>query len=188
MALVQIIVGSVREKRVGRKVAEWFMETGADRDDLELELVDLKDIDLPMFNEPNHPKSGNYVHDYTKAWSETVARADGYVFVTPEYNHSFPPALKNAIDYLNNEWQYKPAGFVSYGGVAAGTRAVQALKPVLACFQMAFIFENVHIPFVGSLFDEEGNFNPPDGLNDSARTLHDRMAFWVRQQASLREG
>ncbi|MEO4040846.1 NAD(P)H-dependent oxidoreductase [Hoeflea sp. CAU 1731] len=187
MALVQIVVGSVREKRIGRKVADWFMETGAGRDDFELELVDLKEVNLPLFDEPNHPRFANYVHDHTKAWSETVARADGFVFVTPEYNHSFPPALKNAIDYLSQEWKFKPAGFVSYGGVAAGTRAVQALKPVLACFQMPLVLENVHIPFVGSLFNQDGAFVPPDGLDDAARLLHDRMAFWIEQQAGLRE-
>jgi NAD(P)H-dependent FMN reductase len=185
MAKVQIIVGSIRDNRVGRKVADWFYDIGLNRKDFDLELVDLREVDLPMFNEPNHPRFGNYVYEHTKAWSARVASADAYVFVTPEYNHSFPSALKNALDYLSAKLRFKTAGFVSYGGVAAGTRAVQALKPVLSCFQMAMVLEQVNIPFVGALFNEDGEFKPPQASVDAANVLYDRLGFWIEHQAPL---
>ena len=115
-----IIISSTRPGRIGLPVANWFLEQAAAHGGFELELVDLYELDLPLLDEPNHPRLRQYTKEHTRAWSETVDGADAVVFVTAEYNHSFTAALKNAIDYLHNEWRHKPLGFVSYGGVAAG--------------------------------------------------------------------
>ncbi len=188
MPLIQVIVASTREGRIGRHVADWVVEVGRARGGAEIELVDLKDVALPMFDEAKHPRLGQYAHEHTKRWSASVSRADGFVFVTPEYNHSFPASLKNAIDYLHNEWQFKPVGFVSYGGVAAGTRAVQALKPVLAALQMVPVLEGVNIPFVHANLGADGRFNAPDGLADATKLMFERTEFWIDRQASLYHG
>lgn len=183
--IVQIFVCSTREKRIGLPIGQWVEALARKRDDIEVELIDLKEINLPMFDEPHHPRLGKYEHEHTKRWSAVVSRADGFVFVTPEYNHSFPASLKNAIDYLNAEWKFKPVAFVSYGGVAAGTRAVQALKPVLACFHMMPLFEAVNIPFVHALFEHAGKFRPEPGLEEAANTMLDKLVFWMRHQMPL---
>ncbi|RST86731.1 NADPH-dependent oxidoreductase [Aquibium carbonis] len=188
MPIIQIVVASTREGRIGRSVADWVFEVGRERGGAEIELVDLKDVALPMFDEPNHPRLGQYMNDHTKRWSAKVAGADAFIFVTPEYNHSFPASLKNAIDYLHNEWLYKPVGFVSYGGVAAGTRAVQALKPVLAALQMIPVLEGVSIPFVHTNLGADGRFNAPDGLADATKLMFARTEFWIARQASLYQG
>lgn len=187
MSIVQIIVASTRQNRVGGSIGRWADEQARRHGSFEVELIDLRDIALPLFDEPRHPRFGEYEHDHTKHWSETVRRADAFVFVTPEYNHSFPASLKNAIDYLNAEWKFKPAGFVSYGGVAAGTRAVTALEPVLNCFQMKPLMEAVNIPFVSSLIDDEKRFNPPDGLVKAMEIMLGRLEYWIARQSPLYE-
>src|SRR5690606_6014283 len=128
---LQIIVSSTRPGRIGLPIAEWFASEATAHDTFEVDFADLAEIGLPLLDEPHHPRLGNYQHDHTKAWSERVAAADAFALVTPEYNHGFPAPLKNALDFLYREWNHKPVGFVSYGGVAAGTRAVALLKPVL---------------------------------------------------------
>ena len=174
--ILQIIIASTRPGRVGLPVAEWFRERAVEHGGFEVELVDLAEVDLPFMNEPNHPRLRQYVHAHTKEWSATVDRADAFVFVTPEYNHGFNAVLKNAIDYLHQEWQNKPVGFVSYGGVAAGTRAMQMLKPVVAALRMTPVVEAVNIPFVAKLLDGEGRLRPTDMMNQSADALLAELA------------
>src|SRR5947209_7654159 len=120
---LEIIIASTRPGRVGLPVAQWFYQRAVAHGGFEVELVDLAEINLPFMDEPKHPRLRQYVHQHTRDWSAKVDSADAFVFVTPEYNFSFNAVLKNALDYLHWEWQYKPAGFVSYGGVSAGTRA-----------------------------------------------------------------
>lgn len=131
MSHVMIVVGSVRPGRIGLPIAEWVRsrveEAGHDVD-----FVDLKELALPFLDEPSHPIKRDYQHAHTRAWSARVDAADALIFVTPEYNHSYSPALKNAIDYLYSEWQAKPVGFVSYGGQAGGLRGVNSIEPVLS--------------------------------------------------------
>ncbi len=134
--LLQVIIGSTRPGRVGPAIAQWFTERAETHGAFEIEVVDLAEVNLPLFNEPNHPVTRQYTFDYTRQWSETINRADAYVFVIPEYNHSLNAATKNAIDYLHHEWRFKPAGIVCYGGGAMGTRAAQHLKPVLAALRV----------------------------------------------------
>jgi len=185
MTLVHIIVASTRENRVGRIIGDWVLEAARAAGRFDVELIDLKEVGLPLFDEPNHPRLGQYQHDHTKRWSATVARADGFVFVTPEYNHSYPASLKNALDYLSNEWKYKPVGFVSYGGAAAGTRAITALEPVVNCFEMKPLLEAVAIPFVGTLIDAERRFTPSEPITKSAQTLIERLDYWIERQRPL---
>ncbi|WP_096420832.1 NADPH-dependent FMN reductase [Microcella alkaliphila] len=131
MAHVMIVVGSVRPGRIGLPIAEWVRSRveGAGHD---VDFVDLRELALPFLDEPHHPSKRDYQHAHTRAWSARVEAADALIFVTPEYNHSYSPALKNAIDYLYAEWQAKPVGFVSYGGMSGGSRGVTALELVLS--------------------------------------------------------
>src|SRR3954463_6190224 len=143
MPTLQIIVASTRPGRVGLPVADWFAARAKAHGAFELDFVDLAELGLPFMDEPNHPRLRRYEHQHTKDWSARVDAADAIVFVTPEYNHSFNAPLKNAIDYLNQEWQYKPLGFVSYGGVSGGTRAVAMLKPIAAVLKIVPVVTGV---------------------------------------------
>lgn len=155
-----IIIASTRPGRVGLPVGEWFRGRAEADGRFAVEVADLARIALPLLDEPNHPRLLQYTRPHTEDWSAVVDAADALVFVTPEYNHSFTAPLKNAIDYLHREWQYKPLGFVSYGGIAAGARAVEALIPVTTALKMTPLFEAVPIPFVTQLMDDQGRFQP----------------------------
>jgi len=179
-----VVVGSTRPGRVGRPVADWAVERAEAHGAFQVELFDLAAVALPLLDEPGHPRLGDYHHDHTRTWSAMVDRADAFVFVTPEYNHSFPAALKNAIDYLHAEWRDKPVGFVSYGGVAGGTRAVSALKPVVATLKMVPVPEGVIVPFVHKMIDD-GRFEPGEVQERNVTAMLDELA---RMAALLRPG
>jgi NAD(P)H-dependent FMN reductase len=183
---LQIVIGSTRPGRVGPSVAAWFYDRAVEHGGFDVELIDLAEVNLPMFDEPKHPRFGEYVHQHTKDWSATIKRGDAYVFVVPEYNYGFNAAIKNAIDYLNQEWQYKPVGFVSYGGVAAGTRAVQMLKQVVSALRMVPMMDAVHIPFVAQFLDEERVLRPNDIMESSAKAVLDELGKWASAAGTLR--
>ena len=130
-------------------------------------------------DEPNHPRLRAYTKPHTIAWSELVDSCDAIVFVTPEYNHSFSAPLKNAIDYLSQEWAYKPLGFVSYGGFAAGARAVLALKPIVAILKMMALPESVSIPGIAQLISDEGEFTPTESIERSATAMLNELLRWT---------
>lgn len=136
---LMIIIASVRQGRVGLPVGRWFTALAEAQSSFDIDLVDLAELDLPLMDEPLHPRLKQYSHDHTKAWSQRVDSADAFVFVMPEYNYSFSAPLKNALDYLFTEWRHKPLGFVTYGGVSAGTRAMVALQPVLQSLQITSV-------------------------------------------------
>src|SRR5258705_4606259 len=136
MLRIAIILGSTRPGRNGKAVAKWFHEIAQERTDADFELVQIKAFNLPLLDEPMPPIMGQYSKPHTKTWAAKIGSFDGYVFVTPEYNHGISGALKNAIDFLFREWNDKAAGFVSYGG-AGGARAVEQLRLALAEVQMA---------------------------------------------------
>jgi NAD(P)H-dependent FMN reductase len=182
MSRLLIVIASTRPGRVGLPVAEWFAERARAHGGFEIEVADLAEIGLPFMDEPNHPRLRRYEHQHTKDWSATVDAADAFVFVTPEYNHGFSAPLKNALDFLNQEWARKPAGFVSYGGVAAGTRAMQMLKPVLAGLRMTPVLEAVNIPFVAQFIDDEGALHANEVMDQAADAMLDEL---VRVQAAL---
>ena len=182
--LLQVIVASTRPGRIGEPIARWFAEYTRAHEGFEVEIVDLAEVDLPMFAEPEHPRFGRYTLDTTKAFSATIARADAFVFVTPEYNHSFNAALKNALDHLNREWAGKPATIVSYGGVAAGTRAAEALWPVLVGLNMVPVSAAVPIPFAMKNVSGEGEervFTPAPETEAGAKAALEGLASWTER-------
>jgi NAD(P)H-dependent FMN reductase len=166
-----VIAASTRPGRKGIAVARWIRQQAEQHGGFDVELVDLADVGLPVFDEPNHPRLQQYTQQHTKDWSATVARADAFVFVTPEYNHSLPGSLKNALDYLSVEWADKAAGIVSYGGVSAGLRAAGALKPVLAALRVVPVVEAVSIPFFAQFLDEDDEFLPNAELEVGAKAM-----------------
>jgi NAD(P)H-dependent FMN reductase len=169
------VIASTRPGRVGLPVANWFMGRAEAHGGFELELVDLYELDLPLLDEPNHPRLRQYTQAHTHAWSATVDSADAVVLVTSEYNYGYPAALKNALDYLHHEWRYKPVGFVSYGGVAAGTRAVQQLKQVVGALQLLAVGNSVNIPFVTQFLDEDRVIQANDVMTTAAADMLDEL-------------
>jgi NAD(P)H-dependent FMN reductase len=184
--VVQVVIASTRPGRIGPAVATWVRDRAEQHGGFTVELVDLAAVDLPLLDEPNHPRKQRYVHQHTKDWSATVSRADAFVFVMPEYNHGFNAALKNALDYLYIEWGDKPAGLVSYGGVAGGTRAAQLLKPVLTALRMVPVLEAVNIPFVHKLV-ADGRLQPSEQLDRAADGMFAALARWTQLLRSLRD-
>ena len=133
---IAIILGSTRPGRKGEAVARWVYEIAKKRIDAEFEFVDIKDFNLPLLDEPGIISQGQYTKEHTKTWSAKIDSFDAFIFVTAEYNHGIPGALKNAIDFLYREWNNKAAGFVSYGGTG-GVRSVEHLRLVMAELQIA---------------------------------------------------
>jgi NAD(P)H-dependent FMN reductase len=150
MINLKIITASTRPGRKGIHVSNWVIETARSNPDFNVEHLDLKEINLPFLDEPNHPRFQNYTQQHTRDWSKTISGADAYIFVIPEYNYGFTAPLKNAIDFLSKEWAYKTVGIVSYGGLAGGTRATQMLKQVLTTLKMMPVTESLPIPFFES--------------------------------------
>ncbi len=187
MPRLLVIIASTRPGRVGLPVATWFSERVTAHGGFELEVVDLAKFELPFLNEAKHPRLADYHHEHTRVWSEIVARADAVVMVTAEYNYGYPAPLKNAIDYLHREWLYKPVGFVSYGGVAAGTRAVQQLKQVVTALSMTPSGPSVNIPFVAQ-FVKDGAIEPNDTMTEAAATMLDELIRLESAVRPLRQG
>lgn len=177
MPRLHVILASTRPGRAGEPIAGWFAERARAHGAFDVELIDLAEVALPFFDEPAHPRLRRYEHDHTKAWSARIDAADAFAFVTPEYNHGYPATLKNAIDFLHFEWQHKPVGFVSYGGVAAGTRAVQQLKQVVVTLKMLPLFEAVSIPFHTQLLDEEGRVQANETMEAAADAMLDELVL-----------
>ena len=185
MLKIALIIGSTRPGRNGEAVAKWVYEISKKRTDAEFELVDIKDFNLPLLDEPVPPSMGQYSKPHTKTWAAKVGSFDGFVFVTPEYNHGISGALKNAIDFLFAEWNNKAAGFVSYGG-AGGARAVEQLRLVLAEVQIATVRNQVLL----SLFSDFENFSvfKPDARHEkSINEMFDQVIAWSGALETLRE-
>jgi NAD(P)H-dependent FMN reductase len=189
VAKLEIIIASTRPGRVGLPIGQWvYGEAVAHGGFEEVELVDLAEVNLPFMDEPDHPRLGRYTHQHTRDWSAKVAEADAFVFVMPEYNYGFTAPLKNAIDYLHNEWHYKPVGLVSYGGVAAGARAAQMIKQVVTTLKMTPITEAVAIPFVSQFIDEEDKLLPNDIMIASAKAMFEELGRVSEALRPLRAG
>lgn len=186
MPTLGVVIASVREGRVGLPVADWLVARAREHGKFDVTVVDLKDIDLPLFAERNHPRLQKYESEKQKAWSALVASLDAFVFVTPEYNYGSPPALINALDHLYVEWNYKPAGFVSYGGVSGGLRSVQMTKQVLATLKMVPIVEAVAIPFYTKLVDGAGQFDGGEANVKTARSMLTELVRWTGALSMLR--
>ncbi len=185
MIKIGIILGSTRPGRNGEAVAKWIYELSKKREDAEFELVDIADYNLPLLDEPYPPSYGQYTKEHTKIWAEKIAGFDGFIFVTAEYNHSIPGALKNALDFLFAEWNDKAAGFVSYGS-AGGVRAVEHLRLVAGELRMADVRQQVFL----SLFTDFINFSEfkPDPMKEeNVATLFDQVIAWSGALKSLRK-
>ncbi|WP_257350701.1 NADPH-dependent FMN reductase [Pseudalkalibacillus decolorationis] len=185
MLRIAIIIGSTRPGRRGEAVARWVHEIAQKRSDAKYELVDIADFNLPLLDEPNPPIFGQYTKPHTLAWSEVINSFDGYVFVTPEYNHATSGALKNAIDYLFNEWKDKAAGIVSYGGGTGGARAAENLRLILGELHVADVRAQVTL----SLFTDFENYSilkPAPHQEAAANTLFDQVVSWSSALKALR--
>ncbi|HCE5431466.1 TPA: NAD(P)H-dependent oxidoreductase [Legionella pneumophila] len=145
MLKLMIIVGSVRPGRVGLPIAKWVADHAEKRRGIDIDFVDLRELALPWMDEPNHPSQRMYQEQHTIDWSQRVEQADAFILVTPEYNSSYSPTMKNALDYLFHEWDLKPAGFVCYGGASSGTRAVASLLPVTSALGLYRVSPTVEI-------------------------------------------
>jgi len=186
MPKLHIVICSTRPGRLGPAVAEWFHEYAREHAGFDCELVDLASFNLPVFDEPHHPRLRKYEHEHTRRWSASVEAADAFVFVTPEYNFGPPPALLNALNYLYLEWNYKPAAFVSYGGISGGMRAVQAEKATLNTLRMVPILESVTIPNFAQQIGADKRFTPNQLQIDSAKALLDELLRWTNALLPLR--
>lgn len=183
---LHIVIASTRPGRVGPTVARWFDQFARHHGAFDVRLVDLADFRLPVYDEPRHPRAQQYEHAHTRAWSQSVAAADAFVFVTPEYNYNPPPSLVNALNYVYDEWNYKACGFVSYGGVSGGLRSVQGVKPLVTTLKMMPMVEGVAVPMVAQSLDGEGAFIANELVEDSARQMLDELAKWTGALARLR--
>jgi len=182
------LICSTRPGRVGPAVARWFNERVSEHGKFEPVLVDLAEFNLPVYDEPIHPILRKYRHEHTKRWSASVAAADAFAFVTPEYNYNPPPSFVNALDYVYQEWNYKPCGFVSYGGVSGGLRAVQIEKQLVTTLKMMPMVEGVAIPGIAKLLDESKVLKVDASIGATAITLLEELLLWAQALKPLREG
>ncbi len=179
------VVCSTRPGRIGRTIGDWFVGAAREVATFDVHLADLAELALPMMDEPKHPRMHAYTHDHTKAWSRTVAAADAVVWIHPEYNFSMCAAQKNAIDYLAIEWSLLPTGFVSYGGVSGGLRAMEHAKQPLAAVRSVFAGANVAIPMAGTMI-ADGTFTPTDPVAKSVAPMLADLASLHQATRALR--
>jgi NAD(P)H-dependent FMN reductase len=175
---IAIILGSTRPGRNGEAVARWVYEIAKKRIDAEFEFVDIKDFNLPLLDEPIPPSQGQYSKEHTEVWSAKIDSFDGYVFVTAEYNHGIPGALKNGIDYLYKEWNNKAAGFVGYGS-SGGVRAVEQLRLVMAELQVADVRAQVAVSIITE-FEDFRIFKPASYQEKLVNNMLDQVISWGR--------
>lgn len=185
MTRIGIILGSTRPGRIGPRIAQWVFEEASKRDDAEFELIDLESFNLPLLDEAKPASSGVYTHEHTRKWSEVIDRCDGYIFVTAEYNHGIPGALKNGIDFLWNEWNNKACGFVSYGSIG-GSRSVEQLRLVVSNLMMASVRSQVMFTF-GHEFDNDMNLEPTEISYKGLDSTITQVLEWTNALEPLRK-
>ena len=185
MTRIGIILGSTRPGRNGEQVAKWVYDLASRRDDADFELVDLADYPLPHLDEPLPPSVGQYHNEHTKQWAAKIGSFDGFVIVTPEYNHGTSGVLKNALDFLYAEWNNKAVGFVSYGGTG-GARAVEHLRLVAGELQMADVRQQVVLSLVTE-FESYRTFKPGDYNLAPLSTMLDQVVAWSTALAPIRQ-
>jgi NAD(P)H-dependent FMN reductase len=185
MLKIAIIVGSTRPGRKGEAIARWAHEVALKRADAEFALLDLATFELPLLDEPMPAASGSYSHPHTRKWSAAIASFDGYIFVTPEYNHGPSGALKNAIDFLYNEWTDKAAGFIGYG-YSMGARAIENLRLVMASLQVATVRPQVGLSLFTD-FEHPAGFKPTRTQEQHLNTVLDHVIAWSGALKVLRK-
>lgn len=192
MNVIKIIVGSTRPQRFGVQVGKWVAGVAQEfaassGGSVKFEVVDLAEVNLPLLDEPFPAGMNKYQNDHTMKWSATVAGADGFVVITPEYNHSTSAALKNALDYVFYEWNYKPVGFVSYGSGAGGARAVEHLRGIVGELKMYDIRESVMVPNYWGQLGGDGAFTPLDEQTAGLKAMLEQLAYWTDAMKPARE-
>jgi NAD(P)H-dependent FMN reductase len=185
MLNIGIILGSTRPNRNGEAVAKWVQNQVRERRDANYELIDIKDFNLPLLDEPIPPSQGKYSQPHTKRWAEKIGSLDAFIFVTPEYNHSTSGALKNAIDFLYREWNNKAAGFVSYGS-AGGARAVECLRLIMAELQIADVRAQVMFSLITD-FKNFSEFAPDPRHEKELDALLKQLLAWGEAMKNVRE-
>jgi NAD(P)H-dependent FMN reductase len=185
MIKIAVIVGSTRPGRKAEDVARWVMEIASLRSDAIYELVDIQDFNLPLLDEPVPPSMGQYSKPHTLAWAAKIDEYDGFVFVTPEYNHGISGALKNAIDFLYKEWNNKAAGFVGYGS-AGGARAVEHLRLVMAELQVATVRAQVMLSLFTD-FENFATFKPAAFQEQAVTAMLDQLVSWSTALQTVRK-
>jgi len=183
--VLQVIIASTRPGRVGLPVGNWVAGAAREHRSFQVEIADLAEIDLPLFNEPHHPRLGRYEHEHTRRWSQRIGGSDAFVFVMPEYNYGYPASLKNALDYLSKEWAYKPVVLVSYGGVSGGLRAATGLQPVLTGLRLLTTAGALPISGVSALM-KDGVFTPTEALSGQFDTILTELARIAPIAAQMR--
>ncbi|MBA3733177.1 NAD(P)H-dependent oxidoreductase [Patescibacteria group bacterium] len=187
MINLKIISGSTRPGRFGIQPTTWIYNIAKEMSDINVELIDLVEVNLPFLNEPIPPSQNKYSLEHTIKWSKVISEADAFIFVTPEYNHSFSPALKNAIDYLYLEWNYKPVSFVSYGSLAGGARAVEHLRGVAGEIKMYDLREQILLPNYWENLNEKGEYQFNERHVESAKGIIKDLIFWGETMKKARE-
>jgi len=187
MYKLKIITSTLREGRKGIILANWITEKAKQTGNFDVELLDLKEINLPMMDELHHPMMKKYQHEYTKQWSAKIEEADAFIFVTAEYDYNYPAPLRNALEYLYSEWNYKPAAILSYGGVSAGTRASNALKGDLMTLKVVTIAEAINLPFFTQFIDENGKFTPNETVEAAAKKMFKELLRWTKGLKAIKE-
>lgn len=187
MLTIKILTGSIRPTRFNLQPATWMFKLAKQRKDIKVELVDIQKINLPLMDEPVPPLQYQYSKPYTKKWAKIIAQADGFIFVTPEYNHSTSGAFKNAIDYLYHEWKYKPVSYLSYGSEAGGARAVEHLRGIAGEQRMYDLREQLLLPNYWDNLDEKGQYRFTDSDLKKANLMLDDTIFWAGVMKEARE-
>lgn len=184
---LKIISSTVRPGRKGPVVANWIAEVAKKYEAFNVEVLDLGEVNLPMMDEPNHPALKKYEHEHTKRWSAKIDEADAFIFVTAEYDYNYPAPLRNALEYLFHEWGYKAAGTVSYGGVSAGTRALNSLKNDLATLKVVALTEAVNFPFFQQNINDQNEFVANETSYKAAETMLKQLLRWTKGLKAIRE-
>ncbi len=186
MATIGIVVGSTRPGRFSIQAAQWLLDFANRRGDAEYVLVDIAEFDLPLFEEPVSPLYGPVQNQNARVFAARLAELNGFIFATPEYNHSTSAALKNALDYAYGEWNFKPAGFISWGSIAGGARAVEHLRGIMAELKVYDIREQIVIPNFYLKFDDQGRYAFGESEERQATAMLDELVFWTEQMNAAR--
>ena len=184
---LKVISSTVRPGRKGPIIAEWIGSKAKSYGNFDVEILDLGEINLPLMNEPHHPVLKKYMHEHTKKWSSKIDEADAFIFVTAEYDFGYPSPLRNALEYLSNEWAYKAAGIVSYGGVSAGTRAANSLKGDLATLRIVPLQEAVNLPFFTQFINDNDELVPNEIAEKAAEHMLKQLVRWTKGLKTIKE-
>ncbi|MES2436766.1 MAG: NAD(P)H-dependent oxidoreductase [Patescibacteria group bacterium] len=188
MIKIKIIAGSTRPGRFNTQPAQWIYNLAKERKDIEVELLDLAEINLPLLDEAVPPSmaGGKYEHEHTRKWAAKISEADGFIIVAPEYNHSVPAALKNALDFVYHEWSFKPVSYISYGSLAGGARSVEHLRGIAGELKMYDLREQILLPAYYENLNEKGEYQFNERHVKQAEGMLNDITFWSTEMKASR--